>query len=202
MLQAESELERLMSAALQLRPALAPTVVRSASGVADDFVRSDHKVKFALNSDEPRQDSTTLLELPLTLVKWKRHALKRYRVEPGHGLLFRSLTLKNNITPGSVNSVEVKKLDFEAVIRPEDRCMCFLKDVCCCLPMMSPTQTLTNAFTTPITVCSQDLRRHARAGKLRLLKDWCAAAAASRSDLCPHRTTAQGLSLLITKRTY
>uniref|UniRef100_A0A7S2HGW8 Aminoacyl-transfer RNA synthetases class-II family profile domain-containing protein n=1 Tax=Helicotheca tamesis TaxID=374047 RepID=A0A7S2HGW8_9STRA len=101
----------------------APMFVTKTSGFNDNLNGVERPATFA-----PRDFSSTKLEVPFSLAKWKRWALHYYDVPAGKGIVtdFRGLRCDDDVD--YTHSLYVDQFDWEKHINPEDRNAEYLKD--------------------------------------------------------------------------
>lgn len=101
---------------LQLRRVTAPLFVEPASGLNDNLNGYERRVDFTIKDMGERD-----VEIVQSLAKWKRMALNKYKVEPGHGIYTDMNAIRRDEELDNLHSIYVDQWDWEKVIREEDR---------------------------------------------------------------------------------
>ena len=101
---------------LQLRRVTAPLFVEPASGLNDNLNGYERRVDFTIKDMGERD-----VEIVQSLAKWKRMALNKYKVEPGHGIYTDMNAIRRDEELDNLHSIYVDQWDWEKVIRKEDR---------------------------------------------------------------------------------
>ena len=101
---------------LQLRRVTAPLFVEPASGLNDNLNGYERRVDFTIK-DRGERD----VEIVQSLAKWKRMALNKYKVEPGHGIYTDMNAIRRDEELDNLHSIYVDQWDWEKVITEEDR---------------------------------------------------------------------------------
>ena len=117
------ELEKYLSAALNLRRISAPMFVRPESGLNDNLNGVERPVSFDIPS------AGTTVEVVHSLAKWKRNALAKYGFAADSGLYCDMNALRRDEELDNLHSVYVDQWDWERVITAEERSREFLLDV-------------------------------------------------------------------------
>ncbi|MEE3362994.1 MAG: aspartate--ammonia ligase [Anaerovoracaceae bacterium] len=101
---------------LSLRRVSAPLFVLPETGLNDNLNGVERPVSFTIKDmDEHRA------EVVQSLAKWKRMALKRYGVEPGHGIYADMNAIRRDEELDNLHSIYVDQWDWEKVIKKEQR---------------------------------------------------------------------------------
>ena len=104
-----------LSTELRLRRVTAPLFVLKGLGINDDLNGVERAVTFPI-----KDLGDAKAEVVHSLAKWKRLSLAEYNIEPGYGIY----TELDNL-----HSLYVDQWDWEAVIKPEQRTLAYLKNV-------------------------------------------------------------------------
>lgn len=111
---------------LSLRRVSSPRFVAAGSGLNDDLNGVERKVEFtSLDMDERE------IEVVQSLAKWKRMALGKYGIRPGHGIYADMDAIRRDEELDNLHSMYVDQWDWEKVITKEQRTDCYLEDVVC-----------------------------------------------------------------------
>ena len=116
--------QQSLASALRLRRVTAPLFVLSGTGINDDLSGTERPVRFAI-----RDMGDAKAEIVHSLAKWKRMTLADYAVAPGFGIYTDLNAIRADEELDNLHSMYVDQWDWEAVIRPEDRSVDFLKQV-------------------------------------------------------------------------
>ena len=116
--------EEELAQRLSLMRVSAPLFVLPQSGLNDNLNGVERPVSFDL-----RYDNGRVAEVVHSLAKWKRYALKRYRVPVGQGLYTDMNAIRRDEVTDNLHSLYVDQWDWEMVIRREDRTVETLKKV-------------------------------------------------------------------------
>ncbi len=109
---------------LKLRRVSAPLFVRPESGLNDNLNGVERPVDFTIKDmDEAK------VQIVQSLAKWKRMALGKYGIKPGHGIYTDMNALRPDDDVDAIHSIYVDQWDWERVIGVEDRNLDFLKSV-------------------------------------------------------------------------
>lgn len=101
---------------LSLRRVSAPLFVIPESGLNDNLNGVERRVDFTLKDmDEKR------VEIVQSLAKWKRYALGKYGIKPGHGIYTDMNAIRRDEEMDNLHSVYVDQWDWEKVITKEQR---------------------------------------------------------------------------------
>lgn len=101
---------------LQLRRVTAPLFVEPDSGLNDNLNGYERRVDFTIKDMDERD-----VEIVQSLAKWKRMALGKYGIEPGHGIYTDMNAIRRDEELDNLHSIYVDQWDWEKVINPEDR---------------------------------------------------------------------------------
>uniref|UniRef100_A0A6C0CQJ4 Aminoacyl-transfer RNA synthetases class-II family profile domain-containing protein n=1 Tax=viral metagenome TaxID=1070528 RepID=A0A6C0CQJ4_9ZZZZ len=113
--------ENELSRELNLIRVSAPLMLKHGTGVNDDLNGYEKKVSFV-----PLGIKNTILEIPNSLAKWKRMALKKYDVKPNEGLWTYMNAIRPDETLDDLHALYVDQYDWERVIETENRNIHFL----------------------------------------------------------------------------
>ncbi len=109
---------------LSLRRVSAPLFVTPESGLNDDLNGVERIVEFTLKDmDEARA------QVVQSLAKWKRMALGKYGIKPGHGIYTDMNAIRRDEELDNLHSVYVDQWDWEKVITKEQRNEDYLREV-------------------------------------------------------------------------
>ena len=109
---------------LSLRRVSSPRFVAAGSGLNDDLNDVERKVEFtSLDMDERE------IEVVQSLAKWKRMALGKYGIRPGHGIYADMDAIRRDEELDNLHSMYVDQWDWEKVITKEQRTDGYLEDV-------------------------------------------------------------------------
>ena len=101
---------------LQLRRVTAPLFVFPESGLNDTLNGVERCVEFTIKDmDEGK------VEIVQSLAEWKRMALGKYGIEPGHGIYADMNAIRRDEELDNLHSIYVDQWDWEKVITPEQR---------------------------------------------------------------------------------
>lgn len=109
---------------LQLRRVSAPLFVTPESGLNDNLSGVERTVEFTI-----RDMGNQKVEIVQSLAKWKRMALGKYSVKPGHGIYTDMNAIRKDEELDNLHSIYVDQWDWEKVIRKEDRSEDYLREV-------------------------------------------------------------------------
>lgn len=101
---------------LQLRRVSAPLFVDPKTGLNDNLNGTERRVSFTLKDIDELE-----VEVVQSLAKWKRMALGKYGIEPGHGIYTDMNAIRRDEDLDNLHSVYVDQWDWEKVIRKVDR---------------------------------------------------------------------------------
>ena len=108
---------------LNLRRVSAPLFVDPRTGLNDNLNGVERRVEFTLKGI----DELTV-EVVQSLAKWKRMALGKYGIEPGHGIYTDMNAIRRDEDLDNLHSVYVDQWDWEKVITKEQRKEEYLKE--------------------------------------------------------------------------
>ncbi len=101
---------------LNLRRVSAPLFVAPETGLNDNLNGVERRVSFTiLDMDEKR------VEIVQSLAKWKRMALGKYGIKPGHGIYTDMNAIRRDEELDNIHSLYVDQWDWEKVITKEQR---------------------------------------------------------------------------------
>ena len=101
---------------LQLRRVSAPLFVDPKTGLNDNLNGTERRVSFTLKDIDELE-----VEVVQSLAKWKRMALGKYGIEPGHGIYTDMNAIRRDEDLDNLHSVYVDQWDWEKVISKEER---------------------------------------------------------------------------------
>ena len=113
-----------LSTELRLRRVTAPSFVLQGLGINDDLNGVERAVTFPI-----KDLGDAKAEVVHSLAKWKRLSLAENKIEPGYGIYTDMNAIRADEELDNLHSLYVDQWDWEAVIRPEQRTVSFLKDV-------------------------------------------------------------------------
>ena len=113
-----------LSTELRLRRVTAPLFVLQGLGINDDLNGVERAVTFPI-----KDLGDAKAEVVHSLAKWKRLSLAENKIEPGYGIYTDMNAIRADEELDNLHSLYVDQWDWEAVIRPEQRTVAFLKDV-------------------------------------------------------------------------
>lgn len=108
---------------LQLRRVSAPLFVFPETGLNDNLNGYERRVHFTIKDLDDRH-----VEVVQSLAKWKRMALGKYRIEPGHGIYTDMNAIRRDEELDNIHSIYVDQWDWEKVITAEQRTEEYLKE--------------------------------------------------------------------------
>ena len=117
--------ERELAGALDLVRVSAPLLVTEKSGLQDYLSGVERKVEFDILKDG------TTLQIVQSLAKWKRIALKKYKIAMHKGLYTDMQAIRRDDKIDETHSIYVDQWDWEKVISKEDRTIEYLKQTVC-----------------------------------------------------------------------
>ncbi len=109
---------------LNLRRVSAPLFVDPNTGLNDNLNGVERRVTFTLKGIDELE-----VEVVQSLAKWKRMALGRYGIKPGHGIYTDMNAIRRDEDLDNLHSVYVDQWDWEKVITKEQRNEEYLKEV-------------------------------------------------------------------------
>ncbi len=101
---------------LNLRRVTAPLFVDPETGLNDNLTGVERRVEFTLKDMGEKK-----VEVVQSLAKWKRMALGKYGIKPGHGLYTDMNAIRRDEDLDNIHSVYVDQWDWEKVITKEQR---------------------------------------------------------------------------------
>ena len=101
---------------LNLRRVSAPLFVDPDTGLNDNLNGVERRVEFTLKDMDEKK-----VEVVQSLAKWKRMALGKYGIKPGHGLYTDMNAIRRDEELDNIHSVYVDQWDWEKVITKEQR---------------------------------------------------------------------------------
>ncbi len=108
---------------LNLRRVSAPLFVDPKTGLNDNLNGVERRVEFTLKDIDELH-----VEVVQSLAKWKRMALGKYGIEPGHGIYTDMNAIRRDEELDNLHSVYVDQWDWEKVITKEQRTEEYLKE--------------------------------------------------------------------------
>lgn len=108
---------------LNLRRVSAPLFVAPETGLNDNLNGVERRVAFTLKGMNEKE-----VEVVQSLAKWKRMALGKYGIEPGHGLYTDMNAIRRDEELDNLHSVYVDQWDWEKVMTKEQRNEEYLKE--------------------------------------------------------------------------
>ena len=109
---------------LNLRRVTAPLFVTPESGLNDNLNGVERIVKFTLKDMDEAE-----VEVVQSLAKWKRMALGKYEIEPGHGIYTDMNAIRRDEELDNLHSAYVDQWDWERVMLKEQRTDEFLEEI-------------------------------------------------------------------------
>ena len=108
---------------LSLRRVSAPLFVDPKTGLNDNLNGVERRVSFTLKDIDEME-----VEVVQSLAKWKRMALGKYGIEPGHGIYTDMNAIRRDEELDNIHSVYVDQWDWEKVITKDQRTEAYLKE--------------------------------------------------------------------------
>lgn len=108
---------------LQLRRVSAPLFVDPKTGLNDNLNGTERRVTFTLKDIDELE-----VEVVQSLAKWKRMALGKYGIEPGHGIYTDMNAIRRDEDLDNLHSIYVDQWDWEKVITKEQRSEEYLRE--------------------------------------------------------------------------
>ena len=108
---------------LSLRRVSAPLFVDPKTGLNDNLNGVERRVSFTLKDIDEME-----MEVVQSLAKWKRMALGKYGIEPGHGIYTDMNAIRRDEELDNLHSVYVDQWDWEKVITKDQRTEAYLKE--------------------------------------------------------------------------
>lgn len=109
---------------LNLRRVTAPLFVEPETGLNDNLSGKERTVNFTVKD----MDEKTV-EIVQSLAKWKRMALGKYHIEPGHGIYTDMNAIRRDEELDNIHSIYVDQWDWEKVITKGQRSEDYLKEI-------------------------------------------------------------------------
>ena len=109
---------------LNLRRVTAPLFVTPESGLNDNLNGVERIVRFTLKDMDEAE-----VEVVQSLAKWKRMALGKYEIEPGHGIYTDMNAIRRDEELDNLHSAYVDQWDWERVMLKEERNDEFLEKI-------------------------------------------------------------------------
>ena len=101
---------------LNLRRVSAPLFVAPETGLNDNLNGVERRVSFTILDMDEKQ-----VEIVQSLAKWKRMALGKYGIKPGHGIYIDMNAIRRDEELDNIHSLYVDQWDWEKVITKEQR---------------------------------------------------------------------------------
>ena len=108
---------------LSLRRVSAPLFVDPKTGLNDNLNGVERRVSFTLKDIDEME-----VEVVQSLAKWKRMALGKYGIEPGHGIYTDMNAIRRDEETDNLHSIYVDQWDWEKVITKDQRTEAYLKE--------------------------------------------------------------------------
>jgi len=108
---------------LNLRRVSAPLFVAPETGLNDNLNGVERRVTFSLKGMEEKE-----VEIVQSLAKWKRMALGKYNIKPGHGIYTDMNAIRRDEDLDNLHSIYVDQWDWEKVITKEQRTEEYLRE--------------------------------------------------------------------------
>ena len=108
---------------LSLRRVSAPLFVDPRTGLNDNLNGVERRVSFTLKDIDELE-----VEVVQSLAKWKRMALGKYNIQPGHGIYTDMNAIRRDEELDNLHSAYVDQWDWEKVITKEQRTEEYLKE--------------------------------------------------------------------------
>ena len=108
---------------LNLRRVTAPLFVDPDTGLNDNLNGTERRVDFTLKDMNEKR-----VEVVQSLAKWKRMALGKYGIKPGHGLYTDMDAIRRDEELDNIHSAYVDQWDWERVITKDQRCEEYLHE--------------------------------------------------------------------------
>lgn len=109
---------------LSLRRVSAPLFVAPETGLNDNLNGVERTVRFTVKDMDEKP-----VEIVQSLAKWKRMALGKYGIEPGHGIYTDMNAIRRDEELDNLHSIYVDQWDWEKVITKEQRTEAYLREV-------------------------------------------------------------------------
>lgn len=117
----KDKFERELAKRLDLTRVSAPLLVTEESGLQDDLSGVERKVKFDVLKTGKE------VQIVQSLAKWKRFALKKYKLPVHKGLYTDMTAIRRDDEMDQTHSIYVDQWDWEKAILKEDRTLDYLK---------------------------------------------------------------------------
>jgi len=111
---------------LSLTPVQVPLIVDAASGVNDYLDRDGSRTPVRFHISNDREAHPIDAEVVQAATKWKRLALRQFRMAPGEGLLTDMRAVRKDYFLDHDHSAYVDQWDWERAIAPGDRTLAYL----------------------------------------------------------------------------
>ena len=108
---------------LNLRRVSAPLFVAPETGLNDNLNGVERRVSFTILDMDEKQ-----VEIVQSLAKWKRMALGKYGIKPGHGIYTDMNAIRRDEELDNIHSLYVDQWDWEKVIPNGQRNLAYLKE--------------------------------------------------------------------------
>ena len=108
---------------LSLRRVSAPLFVDPKTGLNDNLNGVERRVSFTLKDIDEME-----VEVVQSLAKWKRMALGKYGIEPGHGIYTDMNAIRRDEELDNLHSVYVDQWDWEKIKTKDQRTEAYLKE--------------------------------------------------------------------------
>ena len=108
---------------LNLRRVSAPLFVAPETGLNDNLNGVERRVSFTILDMDEKQ-----VEIVQSLAKWKRMALGKYGIKPGHGIYTDMNAIRRDEELDNIHSLYVDQWDWEKVITKEQRTTDYLHE--------------------------------------------------------------------------
>ena len=108
---------------LNLRRVSAPLFVAPETGLNDNLNGVERRVSFTILDMDEKQ-----VEIVQSLAKWKRMALGKYGIKPGHGIYTDMNAIRRDEELDNIHSLYVDQWDWEKVIPNGKRNIAYLKE--------------------------------------------------------------------------
>lgn len=108
---------------LNLRRVSAPLFVTPESGLNDNLSGVERSVNFSVKDIGEKE-----VQIVQSLAKWKRMALGKYGIEPGHGIYTDMNAIRRDEELDNLHSIYVDQWDWEKVMTKEQRTDAYLEE--------------------------------------------------------------------------
>ena len=109
---------------LRLRRVSAPLFVEPETGLNDNLNGVERRVEFTVKDMNEKT-----VEIVQSLAKWKRYALGRYGIKPGHGIYTDMNAIRRDEEMDNLHSIYVDQWDWERVMTKDERNEEFLHEI-------------------------------------------------------------------------